>query len=79
MFFHISHNDLDGYGCQVFTRTLFKDITFFNVNYGEPITQALQKVLETSVAGDVLLISDLNLNDDQCLIVESIIEKGIDA
>ena len=30
---HLSHNDLDGYGCQYLTNLLYKNVTFFNTSY----------------------------------------------
>ncbi|RDU61436.1 phosphoesterase, partial [Helicobacter sp. MIT 14-3879] len=32
--FHLSHIDLDGYGCQLVSREFFQDIVFYNANYG---------------------------------------------
>ena len=32
--FHISHTDLDGYGCHLVTKEYFKDGYFYNGNYG---------------------------------------------
>jgi len=78
--FHISHNDLDGFGSQVMSRHFYgsQNIFFFNVNYGDPITEALDKVLFVGSKGDSLLITDLNLTWDQCTQVELLITKGIE-
>ena len=35
--YHLSHTDLDGYGAQLVTKHYFKDILFFNSNYGREI------------------------------------------
>lgn len=35
--FHLSHIDLDGYGCQFVAREIFKSIEFFNANYGKEV------------------------------------------
>ena len=43
--FHLSHIDLDGYGCQYLAREFFEDITFFNANYGKEIMVRLQDIL----------------------------------
>lgn len=63
--FHISHTDLDGYGCQLITNELFKDAYFYNANYGLEVKLALKKViLDIKNHKDekiLLLISDLNL------------------
>ncbi len=43
--FHLSHIDLDGYGCQYLAREFFEDITFFNANYGKEIMVRLQDII----------------------------------
>ena len=32
---HLSHTDLDGYGAQVITNHYFKNVKFYNSNYGK--------------------------------------------
>ena len=63
--FHISHTDLDGYGCQLITKEYFKEGYFYNANYGIEVKLTIKKVLEEILAfkeEDILfLISDLNL------------------
>ncbi len=63
--FHISHTDLDGYGCQLLTKELFRDGFFYNANYGLEVKLTLQKALEQikEFLGEEVLfiISDLNL------------------
>ncbi len=43
--YHLSHIDLDGYGCQFVSREFFKDITFYNANYGREVMVRLQAIL----------------------------------
>ena len=44
--FHISHTDLDGYGCQLITKEYFKEGFFYNANYGLEVKLSKKKVLE---------------------------------
>ena len=64
-FFHISHTDLDGYGCQLVTKEYFKKGFFYNANYGTEvklsIKKVLQELLEYKEDEIFILISDLNL------------------
>ena len=63
--FHISHTDLDGYGCQLITKEYFKEGSFYNANYGIEVKLTVKKVLEEILdfkEEEILfLISDLNL------------------
>lgn len=63
--FHISHTDLDGYGCQLITKEYFKEGFFYNANYGLEVKLTIKKVLEEIIAFKeeeiLFLISDLNL------------------
>jgi uncharacterized protein len=63
--FHISHTDLDGYGCQLITKEYFKEGSFYNANYGIEVKLTIKKVLEeilTFKEEEILfIISDLNL------------------
>ena len=43
--FHISHTDLDGYGCQLITKEYFKEGSFYNANYGIEVKLTIKKVL----------------------------------
>ena len=51
MLFHISHTDLDGYGCQLITKEMlskeqFEKAFFYNANYGTEVKLTIKKVLE---------------------------------
>lgn len=63
--FHISHTDLDGYGCQLLTKEFFKQGFFINANYGLEVKLSINKVLEKiqeNLDQEILfIISDLNL------------------
>jgi len=70
MLFHISHTDLDGYGCQLLTKEMlltkqFKKGFFYNANYGNEVKLTIKKVLgqiENFKDEKIFfLISDLNL------------------
>ena len=39
--FHLSHTDLDGYGCQFIAKEFFSHITFYNANYGREVLGSL--------------------------------------
>ena len=63
--FHISHTDLDGFGCQLITKEYFKEGFFYNANYGLEVKLSIKKVLEQILEYKedeiLVLISDLNL------------------
>jgi oligoribonuclease NrnB/cAMP/cGMP phosphodiesterase (DHH superfamily) len=67
--FHLSHIDLDGYGCQYLTNKVFNDINFYNANYGAEVNERLEQIysdIEEQKAKDesfkpLILITDLNL------------------
>lgn len=68
--FHISHTDLDGYGCQLLTKLYFKDHFFLNANYGLEVKLSIKKVLEEirklSIDEKIFfLISDVNLTPNE--------------
>jgi len=68
--FHISHTDLDGYGCQFISKKIFNDGYFINANYGLEvklyIADVLSKVENTPKDQEILiLITDLNLTVDE--------------
>lgn len=52
-FFHLSHTDLDGYGCQMVSREYFKEqikqnggsMHFFNANYGKEVLVRMEQIL----------------------------------
>ena len=69
-FFHLSHTDLDGYGCQFITKKVFPDAIFYNANYGLEVKLFLEDILtkieELDKSENVLfMITDLNLTLDE--------------
>ena len=69
--YHLSHIDLDGYGCQYLSSRLFGDIKAYNANYGPEVMARLEEIIDdiakdrNSVArgGEYLiLVTDLNLS-----------------
>jgi len=63
--YHLSHIDLDGYGCQLITKKYFKEVNFYNSNYGNEITQKIEQILsdieKDAKDKSTILITDLNL------------------
>ncbi|TLD96081.1 3',5'-cyclic-nucleotide phosphodiesterase [Helicobacter jaachi] len=45
--FHLSHTDLDGYGCQFIAKEFFSHIRFYNANYGKEVLVRLNIILDT--------------------------------
>ena len=72
--YHLSHIDLDGYGCQYLSRRSFRSIRCYNANYGPEVTARLEEMLQAagekreqeSDAEILLLITDLNLSTKEC-------------
>lgn len=77
--FHLSHTDLDGYGCQLVTDEIFKDIKFYNSNYGEEVNFRIGQIfadIEKSSSKDILiLITDLNLNKDESKKIDKLVKN----
>jgi oligoribonuclease NrnB/cAMP/cGMP phosphodiesterase (DHH superfamily) len=64
--YHLSHIDLDGYGCQYLTSKYFETLYCYNANYGAEVMQRLEEILknikETShQEPPLILVTDLNL------------------
>ena len=45
-FFHISHTDLDGYGCQLISKKIFPNGKYYNANYGLEVKTNIDTVLQ---------------------------------
>lgn len=78
MVYHLSHTDLDGYGCQFITQNYFEKIAFFNSNYGNEIDTKLEKILNSIRHLDeecMLLITDLNLSLSQANALQTSIKE----
>ena len=80
--FHISHTDLDGYGCQLITKEYFKKGSFYNANYGLEVKLTLKRVLEEITLFKeeeiLFLISDLNLTIQESKDLDKDINKLIE-
>ena len=75
--YHLSHTDLDGYGCQLVLsnyKKYFKKIESFNANYGAEISVKLKEILKDIKSRNskniMILITDLNLNVDEATFLE---------
>ncbi len=75
--FHLSHIDLDGYGCQYLTSKVFNTIRFYNANYGAEVQQKLEQIYsdikkekEQNNTTPLILITDLNLTTKECNALE---------
>jgi len=69
--YHLSHIDLDGYGCQYLSTEAFDEIRCYNANYGQEVMARLEEIF-SDIAKDrdekgedeskeLILITDLNL------------------
>jgi len=71
---HLSHIDLDGYGCQYLSRQTFETIRCYNANYGPEVTARLEEILRAVKAERLrspdaeilILVTDLNLTTKEC-------------
>lgn len=68
--YHLSHIDLDGYGCQYLSQQCFNTIHCYNANYGPEVSARLGEIIkkieqDKFINGDniesLILITDLNL------------------
>ena len=68
--YHLSHIDLDGYGCQYLSQQCFETIDCYNANYGPEVPARLGEIVkkieqDKFIHGDaiesLILITDLNL------------------
>ena len=69
-FFHLSHTDMDGYGCQLIAKKIFPDGNYYNANYGLEVKVYLEEIVasikELPKKEEVLfMITDLNLSTDE--------------
>lgn len=80
--YHLSHIDLDGYGCQLVSQHFFKHIHFYNANYGKEVLSRINAILNDisntnysqleekfnikTPSKILILITDLNLNIQEC-------------
>jgi oligoribonuclease NrnB/cAMP/cGMP phosphodiesterase (DHH superfamily) len=77
--YHLSHIDLDGYGCQYLTQKAYEQIRCYNANYGPEVTARLQEIID-QIKRDrylgkdpderLILITDLNLTTKEANWIE---------
>jgi len=77
--YHLSHIDLDGYGCQYLTTKAFDRLQCYNANYGPEVTARLEEIVAqierdqfTNKTADarLILITDLNLTAKEAKWIE---------
>jgi len=81
--YHLSHIDLDGYGCQYLTSMSFKHAHFYNANYGPEVKARLEEIvgqLERDLFLDntidpLILITDLNLTTKEGHYIEREVQR----
>ncbi len=68
--YHLSHIDLDGYGCQYLTTKAFEKIECYNANYGPEVKARLEEIIKKieqdkflhgTQTKSLILVTDLNL------------------
>jgi len=76
--YHLSHIDLDGYGCQYLTSKKFDNALYYNANYGPEVKARLEQIM-TQIEVDAsdedslepfILITDLNLTPKESKQIE---------
>lgn len=68
--YHLSHIDLDGYGCQYLSSKQFAQAYFYNANYGPEVRARLEEIVAQierdkyldNTLSALILITDLNLS-----------------
>ncbi|MBL0722040.1 MAG: phosphoesterase [Sulfurovum sp.] len=82
--YHLSHIDLDGYGCQYLTTKVFDKIECYNANYGPEVKARLEEIIK-KIAQDkflygnqikpLILVTDLNLTTKEANWLEKEVNK----
>jgi len=80
---HLSHIDLDGYGCQYLSSRCFDSIECYNANYGPEVKARLEEIVtkieqdrflrgkhQEEAHEDLILITDLNLSTKEANWIE---------
>jgi len=77
--YHLSHIDLDGYGCQYLSTQCFENVECYNANYGPEVPARLEEIVkkieqDKFIGGDeterLILITDLNLTTKEANWIE---------
>lgn len=79
--YHLSHNDLDGYGAQFVVSQAFYNVAYFNADYKD-IDKTFQEMMKrikmdilTGTQVDLVLITDVNLTEAQAQFIETQLNK----
>lgn len=87
--YHLSHIDLDGYGCQMVSQELYKNafanpiLHFYNANYGKEVSARLEQIYKQIKMQSIdnkahILVSDLNLTLEECQrLVEAVLDLNL--
>jgi oligoribonuclease NrnB/cAMP/cGMP phosphodiesterase (DHH superfamily) len=77
--YHLSHTDLDGFSCQYLSSLYFKDVEYYNSNYGKEIVANIDKIISRIQSDNnleiMIMMTDLNLTVDDCKYFEELISK----
>ncbi|MEA2028445.1 MAG: DHHA1 domain-containing protein [Campylobacterota bacterium] len=77
--YHLSHTDLDGYGCQYLSHHAFSKINYYNANYGPEVMAMLEAMINqikrTKISDAMILITDLNLTTKEARWIEEQSQK----
>ncbi|SFV71646.1 3'-to-5' oligoribonuclease B, Bacillus type [hydrothermal vent metagenome] len=77
--YHLSHIDLDGYGCQYLSQQCFDNIICYNANYGAEVSARLAEIIKqieqdkfihSEAFEAVVLITDLNITTKEANWIE---------
>jgi len=73
--YHLSHIDLDGYGCQYLTKQAYENINCYNANYGPEVTARLKEIVDDIISDgsnkdSIILVTDLNLTQKEANWIE---------
>ena len=77
--YHLSHIDLDGYGCQYLSQKCFTTIDCYNANYGPEVPARMaeivkkieqDKFIQSEQIERLILITDLNLSTKEAAWIE---------
>ena len=75
MIYHLSHIDLDGYGCQYLSTKTFDSIKCYNANYGPEVMARVNEIIsditQDNLPNPHILITDLNLTTKECNYIEA--------
>lgn len=78
--YHLSHIDLDGYGCQYLTDKVFEKKSYYNANYGPEVKARLEQMMRAINEDDeqefLFLVTDLNLSVSECNYIQSQAQKS---